>query len=186
MVLERAYFFCIKISRNIDPAADTESDLFYVGDSLLALCVFDPGVTRMTLRLPTSEHGWYDGSNGWMPGGAEATFDLPAAGAPRALHKAGSVFAEDVSNDPGHTEPQLLFTVFAQETGAFSREIFFDDGESNAYLQNDCTRISFTVLCRKTCVQVRYYNRGKNAIQPDVRLIDRLNRPLELTKGDVL
>lgn len=169
-----------------DPAADTESDLFYVGDSLLALCVFDPGVTRMTLRLPTSEHGWYDGSNGWMPGGAEATFDLPAAGAPRALHKAGSVFAEDISNDPGHTEPQLLFTVFAQETGAFSREIFFDDGESNAYLQNDCTRISFTVLCRKTCVQVRYYNRGKNAIQPDVRLIDRLNRPLELTKGDVL
>ena len=96
------------------------------------------------------------------------------------------MFAEDVSNDPGHTEPQLLFTVFAQETGAFSREIFFDDGESNAYLQNDCTRISFTVLCRKTCVQVRYYNRGKNAIQPDVRLIDRLNRPLELTKGDVL
>ena len=169
-----------------DPAADPESDLFFVGDSLLAVCVFDPGVSEKTLCLPRSEHGWYDASGSWMPGGAETMFDLPAAGAPRVLHKAGSVFVESASSDPGHTEPQILFTVFAQETGTFSREFFFDDGETNAYLQNDCTWVTFTVSCLPTCVQVRYSNRGKSAILPEVRLVDRLNRALELTEGDEL
>jgi len=167
-----------------DPAADPESDLFFVGDSLLAVCVFDEGVTRVTHCLPKSEHGWYDASGSWMPGGAEATFDLPSAGAPHVLYKAGSVFVESASNNPGHTESRILFTVFAQETGTFSREFFFDDGETNAYLQNDCTRITFTVSCLPTSVQVRYSNCGYKAILPEVRLIDRLNRTLELTKGD--
>lgn len=169
-----------------DPAADSESDLFFVGDSLLAVCVFDPGVSHETIRLPESEHGWYDASGDWLPGAVEATFDLPAAAAPRALHKAGSVFVEDASPNPGVGEPQLKFTVFAQAAGAFSREYFFDDGETTAYEQNNCTRISFFVSCLPTSVQVRYRNRGKNAIMPVVRLIDRLDRALELTEGDEL
>jgi len=167
-----------------DPAADPESDLFYVGDSLLAVCVYDQGVSEMTICLPKSKSGWYDEQDAWFPGGKEATLPCPAAGAPRTLHKGGSVFVTDAASNPGFGEAQPAFTVYAQETGVFSREYFFDDGETNAYLQNDCTRIIFTVECLPECVRVRYTNHGRRVMLPEVRLIDRLHRPQELIKGD--
>ncbi|NLI53947.1 MAG: alpha-glucosidase [Clostridiales bacterium] len=167
-----------------DPAADPESDLFFVGDSLLAVCVFDQGVSELTLRLPKSGDGWYDERGAWLPGGETITLACPAQGAPHALHKGGSVFAEDAAPNPGVDEIEPVFTIYAQESGSFSRGYFFDDGETTAYLQNDCTQIAFSISCLPDCVRVRYENRGNRAIRPNVRLIDRLHRPLDLVKGD--
>lgn len=165
-----------------DPSADAESDLFLVGDALLAVCVFDPGVTEKKLILPKSEHGWYDERGAWFAGGEETALDCPAQSVPRTLCKGGSVFVEDVSG--GTTAPQ--FTVYAQESGAFTRECFFDDGESFGYLRNDCVRIAFYVECLPDCVRVRYANLGKQKIVPEVRLADRMRRRLELVNGDVV
>ena len=166
-----------------DPNADSESDLFFVGDSLLAVCAFDPGVVETELRLPTSEHGWYDEADGWLPGGEPTTLACAPTGAPRALHKGGSVFLEDESCGENGGE-RLLFTVYAQQTGTFAREYFLDDGESEAYRQNDCVRIEFTVDCRPESVRVSYRNSGKQSMTPVLRLVDHWNRPLEQQKGD--
>ena len=104
------------------------------------------------------------------------------AGAPRALHKGGSVFLEDDSC--GADPERLLFTVYAQEGGKFSREYFADDGESCAYRRNDCVRIEFSVECLPEFVLVRYRNLGLQQMIPNIRLIDRWNRPLDCAKGD--
>lgn len=165
-----------------DPAADAESDLFFVGDALLAVCVFDEGVTERLLRLPASEHGWYDEQGAWLPGGEQATLDCTAAGAPRTLRRGGSVFLEDDACDPDNE--RLQFTVYAAETGSFTRTYFLDDGETEAYRRNDCVRIEFAVDCAPERVRVRYRNRGNESLVPSVRLVDRRNRPLDLAKGD--
>lgn len=165
-----------------DPEADSESDLFFVGDSLLAVCVFDAGISEQQFRLPKSEHGWYDEAGSWLPGDEPATLACPMAGEPRVLHKGGSAFLEDQSCGTG--EESLLFTVYAQETGTFVREYFLDDGESEAYRHNDCVRLELTVECRPEKIVVRYRNLGLQQISPNIRLIDRWNRPLERRKGD--
>jgi len=166
-----------------DPTADAESDLFYVGESLLAVCVFDPGVAELTIRLPQSEHGWYDESGDWLKGETETTLACPAACAPRTLMKGGSVFLEDASIDPEKNGSTPFFTIYAQDSGTFSRDYFFDDGESFAYLKNDCVRIAFAVECLPDCVRVRFVNRGNHRMTPEVRLVDRLHRRLELVNG---
>ena len=165
-----------------DPDADSESDLFLVGDSLLAVCVFDPGVVETKLCLPKSEQGWSDETGHWLPGGEPATLTCPAAGAPRVLHKSGSVFLED--DVCGNGGERLLFTVYAQQAGTFAREYFLDDGESETYRQNDCVRVELTVECRPEKVVVRHRNLGLQQISPNIRLIDHWNRPLEQQKGD--
>lgn len=167
-----------------DLDANPESDLFFVGDSLLAVCVFDPGMIEQIVVLPKSEDGWYNERGAWLPGGEPATLACPAKSAPRSLHKGGSVFAEDASVHPGIDAPALRFCIYANESGTFSRTYFSDDGETNAYLQNDCVNIAFSVTCLPQRVRVEYKNLGKQAIVPEVRLIDRLNRPLDLVKGD--
>jgi len=171
-----------------DSSADSESDLFLVGDSLMAVCVFDSGVTEMKLCLPKSEHGWYDESGAWFSQGEEISLACPANGAPRTLHKGGSVFAQDDSEDSSIEakveESKHLFTVYAQQSGTFQREYFFDDGESTAYLNNDCIAIEFSVTCTSEQVDVKYRNLGNQTITPAVRLIDRLNRVLHISKGD--
>ena len=159
-----------------DPEADCESDLFLVGDSLLAVCAFDAGVSERQFYLPKSGHGWYDEAGNWLPGGEPTTLACPMAGAPRALHKGGSVFLEDESC--GADDERLVFTVYAQETGTFVRAYFLDDGESEAYRQNDCVRMEFTIECRPEAVLVRDRNLGLRQITPNIRLIDRWNRPL--------
>ncbi len=166
-----------------DPTADAESDLFLVGESLLAVCVFDPGVAELTIRLPQSEHGWYDESGDWLMGETETTLACPAACAPRTLMKGGSVFLEDASIDPEKNGSTPFFTIYAQDSGTFSREYFFDDGVSFAYLKNDCVRIAFAVECLPDCVRVRFVNRGNHRMTPEVRLVDRLHRRLELVNG---
>ena len=169
-----------------DPTEDPESDLFLAGDSLLAVCVFDPGVAEMTIRLPKSEYGWYDESGDWLPGGVETTLACPAERAPRILMKGGSVFLEDATTEPERNGSTPYFTIYAQENGTFSREYFFDDGESFAYFKNDCVRIAFQVECLPDCVQVRFKNRGNQKLTPEVRLADRLHRRMELVNGDDL
>ncbi|MPN38624.1 hypothetical protein SDC9_186148 [bioreactor metagenome] len=144
--------------------------------------MFDAGISEQQFRLPKSEHGWYDEAGSWLPGDEPATLACPMAGAPRVLHKGGSVFLEDEPCGTG--EESLLFTVYAQETGTFVREYFLDDGESEAYRQNDCVRLELTVECRSEKVAVRYRNLGLQQISPNIRLIDRWNRPLERRKGD--
>lgn len=167
-----------------DPVADAESDLFFVGDSLLAVCVFDRGVSELSLRLPRSAHGWYDERGGWLPGGEPATLACPAQEAPRVLHKGGSVFVEDDGTVAGNGSAQPAFTVYAQETGVFLREYFADDGETNAYRQNYCVRIEFAVECLPERVRVRYRNHGRWPVELAVRLVDRFRRPLNLVRGD--
>ena len=162
-----------------DPAADPESELFFVGDSLLAACVFSEGVSRLNLRLPRSETGWYLRSGAWLPGGAETALDCPLDGAPTVLYRGGSVFVTDAAAYPNAGEPQTHFTVYAAESGQFERTYFFDDGETNAYLDGECVQIRFTVRCEADRVCVCYQNLTARALLPSVTLVDRLNRPLE-------
>ncbi|MEN6417449.1 MAG: hypothetical protein ABFC73_00860, partial [Clostridiaceae bacterium] len=96
----------------------------------------------------------------------------------------GSVFLEDASIEPEKSGSTPVFTVYARDNGTVSREYFFDDGESSAYSKNDCMRIAFAVECLPDCVRVRFINRGNHKMTPEVRLVDRLRRRLELVNGD--
>jgi len=168
-----------------DPEADPESDLFMVGDGLLAACVFDKGVTKLNVSLPSNPDGWYADDGRWYAERTDVALGCPACGAPRTLHRAGSVFVEDASAYPSAGADRLLFTVYAAESGDFSREFFSDDGETNAYRKNDCTRVRLNVRCSPGEVCVVWRNLGSVPLAPDVRLVDRRNRMLKTTEeGD--
>ncbi|MEN6595029.1 MAG: TIM-barrel domain-containing protein [Clostridiaceae bacterium] len=186
----RAHAFCEPILRPLvyyDPAADPESDLFFVGADLLAVCVFDPGKTAVLATLPQnpggwfqSDGGWFQSDGGWFPGGTSVLLDCPLEGEPTVLFRGGGMMAADVSSYPSSGKERLCFTVYAQETGETEREFFTDDGASEAYLQNDCLKVRFRMRFLPNEVCVAYQNLGNQAIQPQVALCDRLNRTLRL------
>lgn len=180
--LYRAHAFFEPVLRPLvyeDPHSDPESDLFMVGDGLLAACVFDENVTELAIMLPPNPDGWYTDKGVWVAENAELLLDCPVGDAPRTLHRAGSVFVEDMSAYPSSGPEQPLFTVYAAQAGEFTREFFNDDGETYAYRQNECARVRFHVVCKEDAVYVAFQNFGKALVEPQIRLIDRWNRTLK-------
>lgn len=164
------------------PDADVESDCFMIAGGLLAACVFDPGCDRVSVDLPDHNGGWYRDSEHYPPGHWEIKnqeTDLPVL-----FHRAGSVFAEDISAYGSREAQKLRFTVFAIPAGTFSYDFFTDDGESFAYLENDCVRLHMEVICDTGRVTVCYANRGGRMLTPDIRLQDVQGRTLEIREAD--
>ena len=178
--LYRAHTYCEPILRPLvyaDPAADPESDLFYVGSDLLAACVFDAGRDALTARLPAREDGWYLSDGRWFPGGEEATLSCPLDGEPTVLFGGGSAVLEDAAPYLSSAcEPRL--TICAPESGEFVREYFDDDGETYAFLRGNCARLCVTARLLPEEVRVSIRNLGAHAMKPSVRLLDRFHRKL--------
>ena len=71
---------------------------------------------------------------------------------------------------------KLVLNVYAKESGSFTGELFFDDGESFEYLNNNCTKLHFNVECNENEVVITVDNRGSKALNCKIRLIDFKNR----------
>ena len=73
-----------------------------------------------------------------------------------------------------------VFTVCPKKSGTFESEFFTDDGESYAYLSNDCVKLKFSVECGANDVSVKYENLGNEKIIPEIRLCEEDKRTLHV------
>ena len=104
-----------------DESYDIESDCFFLGDSILACPVFDPGIAKKRILLPSGT-GWYLGDE-YCRG--EKDIDTPLHGLPPYFVKEGSVIPMD-------EQGQTVFHIYAKKDGAFDYRFYDDESINNA------------------------------------------------------
>ena len=151
-----------------DEALYAYPDEMLLGQDILVSFVFREGEKTAKVCLPKGAD-WYLGEQKYH-GGQVLEIPLPANAAMPYFVRSGCVLPTDEAPYGFRAAEELVFTVYPVESGTFESTFFTDDGESFAYLQNDCVHLKFTVTCTKTEVQIAYENTGNTAFQPQLRL----------------
>ncbi|MBR7073033.1 MAG: DUF5110 domain-containing protein, partial [Eubacterium sp.] len=149
---------------------DENGNSFMVGRDILAACVFDEGESKAEVFLPKADD-WYL-KDKFFKGGRKITLDIPAEGEAVYLTRAGSVIPENAADYGFKMGESIVLNVYAKESGSFTGELFFDDGESIEYLNNNCTKLHFNVECNENEVVIHCENTGNNSLEYDIKLID--------------
>lgn len=186
-----------------DASYDTESDVFFFGDSILAAPVFDEGATKITALMPHKSGGWYlhcplddgyaahalpgDEGNGafaFFKDGSPAVIKNTIDDLPVFFIKAGSVIPWQ--SEPADTRRKSLdgmeFVIYPLEEGSFCYSYLLDDGVS--WLNENNHRIlRFSVNCRKDTVAVSVSGSEDDAasITSKIRMVDARDRKLLLS-----
>lgn len=159
---------------------DTESDVFFFGDSILAAPVFDPGADSVCVDLPTTADGWYPGVpplHDTLAKQAQSTTSLHGcvtlpcspSDLPVFFIRAGSVIPWAGNGAAAYqTAEDLNFFIYPLAEGQFSYTYLEDDGISWLSEQNGTT-VLFDVACDEKRIQVH--------IQSHVRLTVTLVDP---------
>jgi alpha-D-xyloside xylohydrolase len=126
-----------------DPQALQQKYEYMFGPSLLVSPVTEPSMTTWKTYLPVNEGGWYDlRTNRHYDGGRSVETDaarIPVfvrAGSIVPLTSADKQYAADEADAP------IVISVFPGADAAFT--LYEDDGETQAYRQGQCSRITFT------------------------------------------
>lgn len=154
-------------------------DEMLLGKDILAAFVFDAGKTAANAYLPQGTD-WYLGGKRYT-GGQVVTVSLPPNAPMPYFVRSGCVLTTAESPCGFQDNGEIVFTVYPLQSGTFESEFFMDDGESFAYLQNDCVKLKFTVTCTENAVQVAYENTGNTAFSPRLRLCAGDNRKFTVT-----
>lgn len=159
-----------------DKIEDCESNSMLVGKDILVYFIFNEGEKETTAHLPCGDDWYLDGE---VYGGGESVKlkILPEDKMPYFIRR-GCVMPTDEGEYGFQSEENLVFTVYPVESGNFKSEFFSDDGESFAYLENDCVKLIFTVECDSDSVVVSYNNSGNMNINPQIHLCYGDNRKL--------
>ena len=161
-----------------DEKCKQPSDSYMFGRDILVTNIFDEGKNETAVYLPEGD-GWYLGGRLYEGGGEVALTIRPTDAMPYAV-RAGSVIATDEGEYGFKCKEKLVFTVYPKKSGTYECEFFTDDGESYAYLNNDCIKLKFSVDCGVNDVSVKYENLGNEQITPEIRLCEEDKRTLHV------
>ncbi len=153
-----------------DENIGTESDGMMLGGNILVYFIFDEGKTEFSAYLPR-ENDWYLDGKLYKGGETINLQILPTDKMPYFV-KAGCVLPTDEGEYGFKSKEKLVFTVYPIEKGTFTSDFFTDDGESYEYLNNNCTKLHFTVTCDENTVKVQYENQGNIKIVPKIKMIE--------------
>lgn len=152
------------------------TDTMLVGRDILVAFAFDEGVNDVSVYLPSGT-AWYLGDRLYN-GGQSVELTITPYDEMPCFIRSGSVIATDDAPYGFGCKEKLVFTVYPVENGAFESTFFTDDSVSFGYLNNDCVRLKFSVVCDENSVTVNIRNDGNMAIEPDVRLCSADSRKL--------
>lgn len=137
-----------------------------LGTDILAAFVFDSGSDAASVFLPRGTV-WYLNDTLYT-GGQRVQLNIAPDGEMPYFARGGSVVPTDEADLSG--SEKIVFTVYPLPCGEFESAFFTDDGESFAYLENNCVKLKFTVRCSADAVTVSYKNSGKMPFKPEIRL----------------
>lgn len=166
---------------------DYESDLYLLGETLLVANVFDQGINQLQLNLPAGR-AWYSlWDKTHYPAASKVTVLAPAEGPVPVFCAEGSVVMLDTAAGGfGQKQAEILFLVFAPESGSCTQHFFVDDGETYAYQKGACNKPCFTISANNNSLTVRLCNEGSHPFSSPIRLqvIDNLHRPVSVQCAD--
>lgn len=149
----------------------SQNDSMMVGRDILVPFVFDEGREYAQVYLPKND-SWYFDSRIYE-GGQIIRVPIPLTEEMPLIVKAGSIIPTDDEN--------TVFTVYPIENGTFVSDFFTDDGLTYGYINNDCVKLVFTVICDEDTVAVTYKNTGNSPFSPTIRLCLQDSRKLIVT-----
>lgn len=152
------------------PNYDTESDVFFFGNHILAAPVFDKGATSVSVLLPENNGDWYYHD---MPYKGEVTISNTIDDLPVYFIKGGSVipWQDSVSDWNCDNLEHITFTIYPMKEGRFTYKYLVDDGVH--WLTKDNHRqIVFHITCEKDCVYIKIEN-GEHL---RLKMVDALQR----------
>lgn len=155
-----------------DEEISVESDDFMLGESVLAVNIFDENVTEREVYLPRGD-GWYFGNDYYFGGETLSVKNLPTEKAAYFV-KAGSVLPLNNTDDYSFEKKpfEVTFNVFAKDEGEFYFDYYEEkDGSSQKF--------EISVSCEKNEVKVK----ADGALNVKAKLIDRLSRKLVVIKN---
>jgi len=163
------------------PHEDPESDLFLVGHDLLAACIFHEGGEdeEVCVHIPEGT-GWYvdyetDAAEEYYDHG-DVYFGCQPYSVPVILHRAGSVFVENVAEYSADSDmEEIQYRIYAPEEGSFSYEYYEDDGITKCDVNTQALKYTVSVTCTDLEILV-----SGVPFDREVVLVDRLNRKLRV------
>lgn len=159
-----------------DENIDVNTTAFMLGRNILAKCVLDEGKSGVNVYLPKGEIWYFE--NECLNGGITKYVEIPTDRAVPYFVKGGTVLPTDEGEYGFNKVEKLVFTVYPLKNGEFKSNFFTDDGESFNYLDNNCTKLEFTVNCTENAVEVTYKNLAKVELIPEIRLTPADSRTL--------
>ena len=124
-----------------DAEALQQEHEYMFGRSLLVNPVTEPNVTEWTTYLPRHAGGWYDRLTGrHYEGGQQVTTAVDRSRIP-VFVCAGSIVptGPDVQSTADDFHSMITLNVYPGQDASFT--LYDDDGESNGYLQEQCSRM---------------------------------------------
>ena len=124
-----------------DAEALQQEHEYMFGRSLLVNPVTEPNVTEWTTYLPRHAGGWYDRLTGrHYEGGQQVTTAVARSRIP-VFVCAGSIVptGPDVQSTADDFHSMITLNVYPGQDASFT--LYDDDGESNGYLQEQCSRM---------------------------------------------
>ena len=124
-----------------DAEALQQEHEYMFGRSLLVNPVTEPNVTEWTTYLPRHAGGWYDRLTGrHYEGGQQVTTAVARSRIP-VFVCAGSIVptGPDVQSTADDFHNMITLNVYPGQDASFT--LYDDDGESNGYLQQQCSRL---------------------------------------------
>ena len=124
-----------------DAEALQQEHEYMFGRSLLVNPVTEPNVTEWTTYLPRHAGGWYDRLTGrHYEGGQQVTTAVDRSRIP-VFVCAGSIVptGPDVQSTADDFHNMITLNVYPGQDASFT--LYDDDGESNGYLQEQCSRM---------------------------------------------
>ncbi len=124
-----------------DAEALQQEHEYMFGRSLLVNPVTEPNVTEWTTYLPRHAGGWYDRLTGrHYEGGQQVTTAVARSRIP-VFVCAGSIVptGPDVQSTADDFHNMITLNVYPGQDASFT--LYDDDGESNGYLQEQCSRM---------------------------------------------
>ena len=124
-----------------DAEALQQEHEYMFGRSLLVNPVTEPNITEWTTYLPRHAGGWYDRLTGrHYEGGQQVTTAVDRSRIP-VFVCAGSIVptGPDVQSTTDDFHTMITLNVYPGQDASFT--LYDDDGESNGYLQEQCSRM---------------------------------------------